>query len=390
MTGSGLYEYYMSRWNPTFSEWVFLPPWVHWEDLDKPEFAHVGDLLKWTIPATALVLFVRYLLEFQFFWAFGYKLGIKKVSTHYVPNPVLEAHFQQKGPRVSSKTLTRLIKETGMEEREIHRWLRRRAREGKSPPIRKFAEALFKFVFYSFSFTFGMVLLWYRPWLWDIQECWRNLPFHPVDTGSFVYYVIQSAYYLSCTITLPFDNKRKDFNELIVHHVATLALLFFSYAVNFWRVGTLVMVIHDVADIVLEGAKSLNYSGFDLPATIGFVAFAITFLVSRLIMFPFVINSALNDTCRMYFRESLWDYVINAHFIPTHLFFCLLLCVLLSLHVFWFTIIVRMAIKLIFNENKVVEKDERSDHEFLSDSDKEVPLHEDDDDHHDGDTKKTN
>ena len=55
--------------------------------------------------------------------------------------------------------------------------------------------------------------------------------------------------------------QRKDFFELTVHHVATLALLFFSYAVNFWRVGTLVMVVHDVADIVLEGAKSLNYSG---------------------------------------------------------------------------------------------------------------------------------
>ena len=64
-----------------------------------------------------------------------------------------------------------------------------------------------QFVFYSFSFTFGMVLLWYRPWLWDIKECWRNIPFHPVDLGSFVYYVIQSGYYLSCTITLPFDNK---------------------------------------------------------------------------------------------------------------------------------------------------------------------------------------
>jgi hypothetical protein len=52
-----------------------------------------------------------------------------------------------------------------------------------------------------------MVLLWHRPWTWDILDCWRNLPWHPVDQGSFVYYVVQSSYYLSCTITLPFDNK---------------------------------------------------------------------------------------------------------------------------------------------------------------------------------------
>lgn len=48
---------------------------------------------------------------------------------------------------------------------------------------------------------------------------------------------------------------------MIIHHAATLLLLGFSYAVNLWRVGTLVMVVHDVADIVLEGAKACNYSG---------------------------------------------------------------------------------------------------------------------------------
>ena len=42
--------------------------------------------------------------------------------------------------------------------------------------------------------------------------------------------------------------------------------------------------------------------------------------------------------------------------------------------------------QLLSQENKVVEKDERSDHEFLSDSDKELPLAEDEDHHH----KKTN
>jgi ceramide synthetase len=48
---------------------------------------------------------------------------------------------------------------------------------------------------------------------------------------------------------------------MIIHHSATLLLLFFSYFVNYWRVGTLVMVVHDVADIALEAGKSLNYSG---------------------------------------------------------------------------------------------------------------------------------
>jgi hypothetical protein len=33
-----------------------------------------------------------------------------------------------------------------------------------------------------------------------------------------------------------------------------------------------------------------RYAGFDFPATMAFILFAVTFLVSRLIMFPYIIN----------------------------------------------------------------------------------------------------
>lgn len=39
---------------------------------------------------------------------------------------------------------------------------------------------------------------------------------------------------------------------MFVHHVVTLCLLSFSWACNLIRIGTLVLVIHDFADIPLE------------------------------------------------------------------------------------------------------------------------------------------
>lgn len=39
---------------------------------------------------------------------------------------------------------------------------------------------------------------------------------------------------------------------MFTHHVVTLCLLFFSWACNLVRAGTLVLVIHDFADIPLE------------------------------------------------------------------------------------------------------------------------------------------
>jgi ceramide synthetase len=49
-----------------------------------------------------------------------------------------------------------------------------------------------------------------------------------------------------------FDRARKDFWEMFIHHIVTLLLLSFSWSSNLIRVGTLVLILHDVGDIFLE------------------------------------------------------------------------------------------------------------------------------------------
>lgn len=49
--------------------------------------------------------------------------------------------------------------------------------------------------------------------------------------------------------------RRKDWAESMTHHVATVILLVYAYYVNFARVGTMVLLVHDVSDIFLESAK---------------------------------------------------------------------------------------------------------------------------------------
>jgi hypothetical protein len=41
----------------------------------------------------------------------------------------------------------------------------------------------------------------------------------------------------------------------MIHHIATVILLAYSYWVNFTRIGVMVLLLHDVGDIFLEAAK---------------------------------------------------------------------------------------------------------------------------------------
>ena len=44
----------------------------------------------------------------------------------------------------------------------------------------------------------------------------------------------------------------QDFKEQIIHHLATIVLLCFSWRMNYVRAGTLVMLLHDSSDYFLE------------------------------------------------------------------------------------------------------------------------------------------
>jgi hypothetical protein len=74
--------------------------------------------------------------------------------------------------------------------------------------------------------------------------------------------------------------------EMMIHHIVTIFLIVFSYGANFIRVGSLVLLVHDASDVFLELAKLFNYAKCQTLCDIGFVIFAISFFVCRLILFP--------------------------------------------------------------------------------------------------------
>lgn len=126
----------------------------------------------------------------------------------------------------------------------------------------KFCENSWRCLYYSYSFVYGVIVLWDKPWFWDVKHCWYSYPHQSVETDIWWYYMISMAFYWSLTVTQFCDVLRKDFWQMFIHHVVTLLLLALSWVCNLHRVGSLVLVVHDCADIFLEVSAGRNGSIF--------------------------------------------------------------------------------------------------------------------------------
>ncbi|XP_075632511.1 ceramide synthase 4 isoform X7 [Balearica regulorum gibbericeps] len=247
-------------------EWLWqhefwLPPGITWEDMQESEdvrYPQPRDLLL-SIPFALILVVIRYAFERAIALPLSSKLGVRdKQRPKAQPNPMLETFYSTRCKNPEEGELITLAKQCDLPVRKVERWFRRRRNTDRPSLSKKFCEACWRFTFYIISFFTGLAVLYDKPWLWDHRECWTGYPQQPLQPSLFWYYLLELSFYWSLVFTLPFDVKRKDFKEQIVHHAATIFLISFSYCANYIRIGTLVMVIHDAADCFLEMEKDMR------------------------------------------------------------------------------------------------------------------------------------
>lgn len=69
-----------------------------------------------------------------------------------------------------------------------------------------------------------------------------------------------TAYYIYTSFAIFFEPKMKDRNEMLLHHFVTLSLLISSYAGNVVKYGLAILILHDIADPLMEVAKMCFYT----------------------------------------------------------------------------------------------------------------------------------
>lgn len=111
------------------------------------------------------------------------------------------------------------------------------------------------------------------------------------------------------------------------------------------------LAVHDPADVFLNLAKLFRYYKWKRTCDAIFVFFTLTWITTRLMLFPCVVTSCWYRDVYLrsnIFRNHLFDHILTR---PTVLFETLtspgLLTVLQVLHVYWFMLIYRMIVKAV-------------------------------------------
>ena len=242
---------------------------------------------------------------------------------------------------------------------------------------KKFVEVAWRVVTHTSVFLLGISNLLRVPWSRDTGTCWKNYPHTTVPTMVYWYYMAELGVYLHEFVSIFGETRKSDFWAMVVHHVSTVTLISASYLLNFIPVGYLVMVLHDPVDVVLETAKVLFYMGRARPWALRaanhlFIVFAVTYFVTRLVLYPFII-----------LRASLFGFQEYMDWFPGATLINFFLVTLQFLHIFWMSLIIKSAVKKVVSGADTVEDSRSDDEEDGTDGEEE-------DDGEDGNNYKKN
>ena len=222
----------------------------------------------------------------------------------------------------------------------------------------------------------SMYALWDTPWLWDFEQIYKGFPNeHLIDDDIYpmtkIYRLIAFAFYSQALFTLVYvDERMKDFGEMLMHHITTLALMIVSNVTGIHRLGSMIVLIHDIGDVFLYSAKAFHEADKQIPANVSFFLFTVTFLPLRLIYLPYTVIHFILTPVRTLFpglnyifgrvHNAAWPVEIsnyglclNRYCLSTMWFLGFAMLVLFCLHCYWFKLTLNVLVKALSHGGNV-------------------------------------
>lgn len=118
----------------------------------------------------------------------------------------------------------------------------------------RFMEQVYTAMYFAVFGPFGLYVMSKTDiWYFNTRAMFEGFP-HREHIGVFkAYYLLQASYWSQQAIVLmlQLEKPRKDFKELVGHHIITLALIGLSYRFHFTYMGIAVYITHDISDFFL-------------------------------------------------------------------------------------------------------------------------------------------
>nr|GAT59919.1 predicted protein [Mycena chlorophos] len=236
----------------------------------------------------------------------------------------------------------------------------------KQGKLDRLGEQGYAVVYFLLSGLWGVRIMSQLPtWWYDTKYFWIGYPHWDMTPELKRYYLMQMAYWCQqfIVLALRLEKPRKDYNELIAHHLVTLWLVGWSYLINLTLIGNAVYLSMDLPDAFLAFSKVLNYLHFERAKVFSFLTFTgvwsyfrhyLNFVILWSVWYEY---DLIPETSKRWFTpEGVW----LVWWMKFQVFVPLVLLQLLNL--FWFYLIMRILIRtVVARETEDVRSDDEDD-----------------------------
>jgi hypothetical protein len=212
----------------------------------------------------------------------------------------------------------------------------------------KFATQSINLVFHLFSGAWLALTIRREKWLTDFSRVWHQWDQGKDPNSYYILYCCETGYHLQRLLSLFSHARKKDFLEMLLHHVVTVGLMTSSIVAGSLRIGMMVLCVHDLSD-ALGCVCKLTTATHRKTATVAvFIPTMGLWYYTRLYILPFYVipAAALCPSDKRYVYPSLGALVT-----------------LVGLNGYWFALFCRMLFNAVvakkvqdIQEDQVEEK----------------------------------
>lgn len=227
--------------------------------------------------------------------------------------------------------------------------------------VNRFLEQAYSLLYYGTTGPVGLYIMKYRCpelWFFNTTAMYIGFPHREIDMWLKAFYLLQASFWgqQALVLLLQLEKPRKDFQELVFHHIITVMLIWLSYRFHFTSIGLLIYITMDVSDFFLALSKILNYleSSFVGPF---FSLFVTMWIYLRHVLNIVVLYSVATEFRTVGPFELDWEAEQYKCWISQYVTFALLFLLQL-VNLYWLVLVLRIAYRFIAHN---VREDVRSE-----------------------------